>query len=657
MVSRQWHTFVTSPLPDKIPFFAHQILREGQKEMLEESVAALAENGHHLAAAPTGIGKTAAALAAALDALSNSVNKKIFFLTGRQSQHRIVIETLRVINKSLGNQKIRCVDLIGRQSLCLELDSFTGKCSCEQGLSGALKKMGYDELSEIVLERPLHVDEVVTKARSRLLCPWKVLRNSAKDADIIVCDYNHLFIDGVRESSLPALGANLEDIFIIVDEAHNLPRRIRTGLERRLTKRILQHARFELEEYIDEMGETVQDSWKWAMSTFKKFEQIMVKKFNEWRGEIDKGKNEKRINTSEFLKITLEGLVSNEWDDSPESALSRLTLMLKNVTVEQDESINSNEKELNCWRISALFETILRFQNKKGLVLVFNNERSGRLSCHLLDPSIIAIPVFSKSAGSILMSGTLYPPKMYSDVLGLSTLRNVTFQEYSSPFESHNKPISIATDVTTRFKQRSPENTQKIRDHIYAIAKEAPGHIAVFAPSYYLLDEFVGEGGWPNRLMIKESSEWKKSEIDQLVPDLEKYRKNGQKVLLAGVYGGKLSEGIDYNNNILDAVVCIGIPVAPPSVFSDALKEFLEKKFGRNKGWLYGSIQPAVNSVIQAMGRPIRSSEDRAFVALLDTRHLEHNYRRCHPANFSPLSCNDSEMTRRYVARFFAKNQ
>ena len=48
----------------------------------------------------------------------------------------------------------------------------------------------------------MHVDEVISKARGRLLCPWKALRNSAKDADIIVCDYNHLFIDAIRESSL-----------------------------------------------------------------------------------------------------------------------------------------------------------------------------------------------------------------------------------------------------------------------------------------------------------------------------------------------------------------------------------------------------------------------------------------------------------------------
>ena len=641
---------------ESIPFFAHEILREGQKEMLEESRSTLASNGHHLAAAPTGIGKTAAALAAALEARSNSENKKIFFLTGRQSQHRIVIDTLRSINNSLDSQIIKCVDLIGRHSMCIELDTFTGRCNCEPKQPRNLQKIEYDHLAEMILQKPLHVDEVIGKSRHLGLCPWKVLRNSAKDADIIVCDYNHLFIDNVRESSLPALGVDLEDIIIIVDEAHNLPSRIRTGLERRLTTRIIQYARFEMDEYLEESGQQYKEKWKWAMAAFKKFEQTINKKFDDWRLKIQTGKNEIKIHISEFLKVTLGSLPTNEWDDSPQSALSRLSKMLKEVTVEPDQSVKSTEKELNCWRISALIETILRFQSKKGLVLVFNQEHIGRLSCHLLDPSIVSVPIFSKSSGSILMSGTLYPPQMYSDLLGLSSLQNVTHREYSSPFDKHNKPVSIATNVTTRFKQRGPENTAKIRDHIYAVAKETPGHIAVFAPSYKQLEEFVGNDGWPNRTLIKESSKWSKSEVDQIIPDLEKYRKAKKKVLLAGVFGGKLSEGIDYSNNILDAVICIGIPIAPPSVFSDALREFLENKFGKDKGWLYGSIQPAVNSVIQAMGRPIRSSNDRAFIVLLDKRHVDYTYKKCHPSKFNPLICIDSEITRKYIQRFFARN-
>ena len=65
---------------------------------------------------------------------------------------------------------------------------------------------------------------------------------------VVVCDYNHLFIDGVREASLPSMGLTLEQTIIIVDEAHNLPDRVRMGLERSITPTIVRNASFELEE-------------------------------------------------------------------------------------------------------------------------------------------------------------------------------------------------------------------------------------------------------------------------------------------------------------------------------------------------------------------------------------------------------------------------
>jgi len=632
-------------------FFAHHELREGQDEMLEDCINALEKNGHHLAAAPTGIGKTAASLAAALEILSLSDNKKIFFLTGRQSQHRIVIETIKEINASLDFKNVKCVDLIGRQSMCIELDSYSGKCNCEGGISKG-KETKYEIFCEEILEKPLHVNEVITKSQSKLLCPYKALRNCAKDADVVVCDYNHLFIKNVRESSLPGLGVSLEDIILVVDEAHNLPNRIRKGLERTLTKQTVTHCKYEVEEYMGYLQSKSEEAlWELIFKSLENLEKNLLKYFVKWKDNIGNNTKEKRIYSNELMKIFLDSMLPNEIYNSNEDALLHFSKMLNKVVVDNDG------KELSCWRIAALIDTLIDFEDKKELVIVYNDEKAGKISCHLLDPSIISKPIFSKSAGSILMSGTLYPPTMYSDILGLNTLKNVSHNEYTSPFESHNKPISVATNVTTQYRQRGPENTRKICEHIYSVAKETPGHIAVFAPSYKLLDEFVDNEGWPNRLVIKEKSDWKKSEIDQIIPDLEKYRHSKQKILLAGVFGGKLSEGIDYQNNILDAVVCIGIPVPPPSVFSDALRGFLDNKFGKNKGWLYASTQPAINSVIQAMGRPIRSSKDRAFIILLDSRHLDLSYRKCHALNFNPLICNDSESTRRYIERFFTRKQ
>ena len=85
------------------PFLAHDEPRPGQIDMIRECRSSLKNRGHHLAAAPTGIGKTAASIAAALEiAMNSSVKPHILFLTGRQSQHKIVIDTVRKINSRLG---------------------------------------------------------------------------------------------------------------------------------------------------------------------------------------------------------------------------------------------------------------------------------------------------------------------------------------------------------------------------------------------------------------------------------------------------------------------------------------------------------------------------------------------------------------------------
>ena len=101
-------------------FFAHEEARRSQIEMISDGVETLSGGGFLLAAAPTGIGKTAAALASALQAsFDNNLSPerpKIIFMTGRQSQHRIVVDTVRKINSRIpdGVPKITLVDIIGR---------------------------------------------------------------------------------------------------------------------------------------------------------------------------------------------------------------------------------------------------------------------------------------------------------------------------------------------------------------------------------------------------------------------------------------------------------------------------------------------------------------------------------------------------------------
>ena len=253
-------------------WLAHEEARPGQREMIHDGIEALRERGCLIAAAPTGIGKTAASLASALAVARSSEGRRcVMFLTSRQSQHRIVVDTVRSINDRRPREHhVTLVDMIGQAGMCVQPFAeerpavFSLMCasarrdrSCKPYITPA------PSLPNRILEGPLHVEELVELTRHHreggvptLACPWRAAREAAARADVVVADYNHLFNEGVRDSTLSALGLELDQIIIVVDEAHNLPDRIRSGLERRLTPLLVRNAKPDLEEHLEKNAMT-----------------------------------------------------------------------------------------------------------------------------------------------------------------------------------------------------------------------------------------------------------------------------------------------------------------------------------------------------------------------------------------------------------------
>jgi DNA excision repair protein ERCC-2 len=155
--------------------------------------------------------------------------------------------------------------------------------------------------------------------------------------------------------------------------------------------------------------------------------------------------------------------------------------------------------------------------------------------------------------------------------------------------------------------------------------------------------------------VIEETQRMSKRRVNGVIDKLEIRRRAGSRILLAGVLSGKLAEGVDYPNNILDAVICIGLPLPPPSARQDALKDYYTKRYDSNRAWRYTSFQPAVNSLMQALGRPIRKAEDRAIVVLLEKRLFQRQYRNCLPNDMVLMESPDNNRTKRHTRSFFKR--
>jgi len=666
---------------NNFPFLAHDTPRPGQIDMIRECRDSLRKNGHHLAAAPTGIGKTAASIAAALEiAMESSTKPHILFLTGRQSQHKIVIDTVRKINSRLGSnhRDIKVVDIIGRESMCEVVDLQTGRCLCESGSSESARPRLKEDVRNFILQAPRHVFEIVEKAKTFGVCAWQTCRSAVKDSDILVCDYNHVFAEQVRENSLPAMGISLQNSIIIVDEAHNLPDRIRMSMERVVTPIIVRNAAMELEEFMGSleniaMRNTTNSPTKlledvsWCFEIIKLLRINMVNYFKTLHDKISDDE-ELLIKIDDFTdlihsacdeyegvsgQLTLQQKVDSTRQTPIQNRLERLSQTLSQVTVEAEDDEDSNEPDAH--RIAYIIDTVVNFGHTSALCMVFSPKgKEGKITTHLLDPGVLSGPLFSRTAGSILMSGTLYPPSMYADILALP--KNLTSKtSYVSPFAGERRPVLIARDVTTKYDQRSLDMWAKIRAHIQALIDGSEDHIAVFCPSYKLMDEIMGDAFFMGVTKITESRDWSKDDIDRVVAKLKNERRIGNRVLLCGVFGARLSEGIDYDDGVLGSVVCIGIPNPPPSVLSDSLKEYIADKFGRQNAWRYTVTQPAINAILQAMGRPIRSVDDRALILLLDNRNDNRTYRECYPIAMKMNTSNEPNSTKSFASRFFRR--
>ncbi len=252
------------------------------------------------------------------------------------------------------------------------------------------------------------------------------------------------------------------------------------------------------------------------------------------------------------------------------------------------------------------------------------------LNIRLLDPGLAARDVFGEVHSSILVSGTLRPPEMVRDVLGLDPART-TVRSYPSPFPPENRLVVVAQGVTTRYTDRGPALWQRMGAMIVDAARHCKGNLAVFAPSYAMLRDLRAEVDvlGLDKESIVEDPDWTKADRDQVLDSLAGARRR-KGAILFGVLGGSLAEGVDFKDNLLSLVVVAGLPLAPPDLEVEAAIGYLETRFP-GRGRAYGYTYPAMNKVLQAMGRAIRSASDKCAIVLLDERFLGPPYRELLP--------------------------
>jgi DNA excision repair protein ERCC-2 len=608
-------------------YFRHATIRQHQKELLRDINDAI-ENGENLIAhAPVGLGKTDSAIGAALtQAMKNDLT--VFFLTPKISQHRIAVEVAQGIAKKY-ELDLKCLDLVGRRYTCidptlseLDHDGFYQSCERKRKREECMfygNAKGYGKLGEAkathnfkkMLEEygvgKKH-NELIALGEKHSCCPYEWMTKLGSMSRIIIADYFHLMIPKIREIFLKKAGKKMENSIVIIDEAHNLSKRIREQLSSSINTMTLIRATKEIRML---GGETTN----------------IESQFVKWAGESMKHTNERLASKDEF----------NVFLSNFEMTYDDLAAHFESMGVEFVEKTN---KKSACLRFANF---IRKWQEEEvGSVRILRkNGEYLSLAKRFLDSSP-ATKILNDTHSSILMSGTLLPLEMHRDVIGLDAERTV-MKKYETPFDKKNIINIVVDGTTTRYSQRNFANYQIMANKIDKIICKTPGGVAVYFPSYAVMNNVLP--------MIKSKNLHVQKEKMTPKETLELIRRFSAGGVLCGVQGGSISEGVDFCNGEIKTVIVVGIALEEMDTEIKSLINYYQDKFG--KGWEYGYIFPGIIKALQAAGRSIRKETDRSAIVFMDERFKWSNYKRA-MGDLRFVSTSEPE---EYVEEFFKESR
>jgi len=590
----------------KRSLFPYDRMRPSQREFYAAASSAIRRKRILLAHVPTGIGKTAAVLTAALE---NAGGRKVLFLTARRSQHRVVIETMEEIDRKKEGGNTGCVSIIARREMCINPSATSssdhaarcrelvesGRCPYYREFKRKRESL-LEELSGMALD----VERLMLTGEEQGICPYYLALEVAKRADMVVADYNQIFSYRIRESFLMKLGLTLDNTILVVDEAHNLPNRIRNTLVIRPEWGLRAVLRKENRE--EGKGCVIQT----ALEVLDRLATMFPEKEEQIRPE----------NATALCRPILFETGRGEEKEMPLQTLSESEGLFR---PEVEGMLSSLQRFLSLWCDETAH--VVRFAGPRGPYL------------KVMDVRPSASPVFSSVSSAILMSGTLHPGRFYRDVLGIPPDR-ARIKRFGWPFPPENRRIFIIEETTTKYTERTEEMYQRSAEIIEEVVNSIPGNTAAFFPSYEVLSQV-------ERLLHTERMEARliterRGMSGRAVKRALNTMRREEGILLLAVQSGSMAEGLDYSGSALSGVIVVGLPVPPPDPERIALQSIYSEMFGRNSGFRYAFLQPAVNRVIQSAGRLIRGEEEKGVIVLMDHRFSARRIKSMLPRDFRP---------------------
>ncbi len=582
--------------------FPYPAYRKGQREMAVAVYRTIERRRKLYAQAPTGVGKTLSTLFPSVKALGEGLAEKIFYLTAKTVTRTVAMECASLLRAN--GLRLKSVTLRAKEKICFCEETRCTPDYCE------FAKGHYDRINAALLEL-LNREDMITpalieeSAREHRVCPFEMALDLTLWADLVICDYNHVFDPMASLKRFFGDDEAQGEYIFLIDEAHNLPDRVREMYSAALRRTDFSRTHREL---------------RGRSAPVKKLRKALIDISQCLTGIYEELENGCCVD--EAPKRELLGYV-NAFLSAASDWLAR-------------EQANPLQKAvLELYFNAMAFASAAELYDSRYATIIEKESTDTLYTLFCLDPSAITAKRLGLARASVLFSATLTPLPYYRDILG------GTDEDYlialASPFDPARLLICAHCGISTKYRHRE-KSAAPVAEAIALTVSAKKGNYIAYFPSYAYMkqvyDIFI-QARPDIPTLIQESA----MKEDARAQFLSRFDADNPNTLVGFcVLGGSFSEGIDLKGERLIGAVVVGVGLPEINLRSDLIRDYYDRERGireRGDGFDYAYVFPGMNKILQAAGRVIRTEEDKGTVLLIDSRFGTPEYRRLYPAHWA----------------------
>ena len=584
----------------KLTPFPFDGYRPGQR-----ALAAAAFRGHRdstplICEAPTGLGKTAATLFPALQAMAHGHTDRVLYLTARGTGQAAAVNTLRALRTA--GAALRQVQIIAKEKVCLTPGAPCAPETCTYAAGhfdrAPAALLAVNDCTEV---GALELQQI---GRAHHVCPFELSLAAARWADVVICDYNYVLDPVIRSASVVAEGARRTSV--LIDEAHQLPDRTREMYSATLSRRGLLAA-------VKVAGKVIGRAVDHLAKTMKTLLRAAG------TGSVQEG-----VLIADETQLARALLAFNEACAPEIGADSAPALM-------EAYFHTSQWRSLDYMATVTPYAVIARVEADD---LVFVR--------YCIDPAIPAALALKPFRSVQAFSGTLPGEQR----LGLPG--RPKWLRLGSPFPSEHLGVFLVRDLSVYFRDRA-NTVARLAGLVCDLCAARSGNYLVFVPSFAYVELLSGALAAitahaahgvvadanaeaaaiaPSNTMeifaqTRQMDDAKRSEF------IARFADDGTTRLGIAATGGVFSESVDLAGDRLIGVIVVGIALPPRSLERELVREACGEQ-----GDAHAYQYPALIRVLQTAGRLIRAASDRGVLCLVDARFAAQPYRQLLPGHW-----------------------